>query len=103
METLRRHLPVVPRSFFFLGPVCTCWLIPMTGCTAAAWWPEEAELVGRRPSVEEGSPAESRDLASAGSSDASSEDINNFCQLHSKLTAINISVTIATRVSFVGF
>ena len=82
-------MPVVPRSFFFLGPVCTRWLTPITGCTAAASPPWEAELAGRRLWVEEGSPAESRDLASAGTSDASSEDINNNCQLWSKWTVIN--------------
>lgn len=111
MKCMWKHwgstIPVVPRSFFFLGPVCTRWLIPITGCTAAAPPPVEAELVGRRLSVEEGSPAESRGLTLAGTTGASSEDINNYCQLYSKLTVINKPLNLChysnKEVSFVGF
>lgn len=54
----------MPRSFFFLGPVCTRWLIPITGCTAATSPREGPDLAGWKLCVEGGVPVELRDSAS---------------------------------------
>lgn len=58
------NIPSMPRSFFFLGPVCTRWLIPITGCTAATSPREGPDLAGWKLCVEGGVPVELRDSAS---------------------------------------
>lgn len=64
----------MPGSFFFLGPVRTRWLIPITGCTAATSPWETPDLTGWKLSVEGVVPIGLRDSASAGTVEAGSED-----------------------------